>query len=249
MNNQAFIMFLKKALEKPVMYMWGDYGRIITESTIKAKAKQYPEHYDEAYQAELRKRIGRGSESRWIGCDCTGLIKWFLWTAGDIEKVPKYDAATDNTADGWYRSAKVRGEISSLPETPGLILSTPGHCGVYAGGSEVIECVKDVFGNGIITTRLSDRKWEHWCECANINYQQAEPPEDNAGFPEVQYRAAHVIRDCPAYSTLNKKQKIGMVFKEDEILYLGSVAGMSAVIYPTSTTEKIAFIDNANVIL
>ncbi len=247
MNNLDFIIFLKKALAKPVMYMWGDYGRIITESTIKAKAKQYPEHYGEAYQAELRKKIEPGSESRYIGCDCTGLIKWFLWTGGDIEKSPKYHAATDNSGDGWYRSAKVRGEISSLPETPGLIVSMPGHCGVYIGGNEVIECAYDTLGNGILTTKLSDRKWEYWCECADIDYQPSEPPSGD--FPEIQYKAARVSRDCPAYSSLNKKQKIGTIYKQDEILYLGVVGGMSAVIYPTPATEKIGFIDTSNVIL
>ncbi|HOP12099.1 MAG TPA: hypothetical protein PK629_11485 [Oscillospiraceae bacterium] len=238
-TNDNFIIFLQQALAKPVLYMWGDYGRMITESTISAKAKQYPTHYDEAYQNELRKNIGTG-----IGCDCTGLIKWFLWTGGDIEKAPKYNAETDHSASGWYQTATVRGKISSIPEKPGLIVSMSGHCGVYVGNNAVIECTKGKFGNGVVKTMLSDHSWEYWCECAYIDYSGQE-----TGHHEIQYKAAGVIKDCPAYATLNQKQKIGTVFVEDEILYLGDVGNMSAVIYPTSATEKIAFIDKSNVIV
>ncbi len=243
MNNLEFIIFLKKALAKPVMYMWGDYGRTITLLTIATKAKQYPKHYTEAYQAELRKQIGSG-----IGCDCTGLIKWFLWTDGDIEKEPKYHADTDNSASGWYREADVRGDITTLPEIPGLIVSFPGHCGVYIGNGQVIECTKGIYGNGVVMTNLSDRNWELWCECAYIKYIPVENlPEDPDGFHDIRYQTAYVIKDCPAYSTLNQEQKIGTIYIEDEILYLGDMGDMCAVIYPTAATEKIAFIKKTNV--
>jgi hypothetical protein len=242
MNYIEFIDFITKALSKPVMYMWGDYGRTITESTVSTKAKQYPEHYDAAYQAELRKKIGTG-----IGCDCTGLIKWFLWTGGNIEKPPKYDAMTDNSAGGWYRAAKIRGEINTIPEKQGLIVSLPGHCGVYIGGGKVIECTKSKFGNGVVTTKLTDCDWEYWCECANIEYQTEQVPEDS-GFYDIQYKAAGVVKDCPAWSAYNKKLKIGTVFKEDRILYLGDFGGMCAIIYPTSATVRIAFIEKSNII-
>ena len=33
--------------------------------------------------------------------------RWFLWTGGDIDKVPKYDAETDSSASGWYNAANV----------------------------------------------------------------------------------------------------------------------------------------------
>ena len=65
MTNLDLVNFVKTAKDKPVMYMWGDYGRAITEATITAKAKQYPTHYSLAYQAELREAIKRGG----IGCD------------------------------------------------------------------------------------------------------------------------------------------------------------------------------------
>lgn len=240
MTNLEFVAFCKAALDKPVMYMWGDYGRPITESTVVAKAKQYPAHYDAKYQAELRKKIGTG-----IGCDCTGLIKWFLWTGGDIEKAPKYTAETDNSASGWYNAAKVRGAIKTLPETPGLILSFPGHCGVYVGGGKVIECTKGAFGNGVVQTKLSDRKWEKWCECIYIDYTTEKPAEVTQ--TPLTGKPAHVVKDCPTYSKLNKKQfPIGEVYAGETVVYLGDYGGLAAIIYQTSASEKIAFVDKSN---
>ena len=238
MTNRDLVGFCLEAMNKPVMYMWGDYGRPITEATISTKAKQYPVHYSKEYQDELRAQIGKGG----IGCDCTGLIKWFLWTGGDIDTTPKYDAETDNSASGWYRAAKVRGTIDSIPETAGLIVSMSGHCGVYIGNGKVIECTKGSFGNGVVKTKLSDRKWEKWCECAYITYEAEE------AVNEIPYQTARVLKDCPAYATIDLKQKIGTVFVEDEIMYLGDVGRMAAVIYPTAATAKIAFVEKSNVV-
>lgn len=240
MTNLDLVNFVKAVKDKPVMYMWGDYGRLITESTVAAKAKQYPAHYDAKYQAELRKKIGTG-----IGCDCTGLIKWFLWTGGDIGKPPKYDGKTDNSASGWYNAAKVRGAIKTLPETPGLILSFPGHCGVYVGGGKVIECTKGAYGNGVVQTKLTDRKWEKWCECIYIDYITESPADGQESPPASKF--ATVIKDCPTYSKLNKKQlPIGAVYQGESVKFLGDYGDMAAIIYPTSASEKIAFVDKSN---
>ena len=166
MTNIDFMNFCIAALNKPVQYMWGTYGQPITQSLISAKARQYPTHYEPAYQAELKSVIGNGG----IACDCTGLVKWCLWTGGNISKPPKYDGKTDNSASGWYSVAKVRGMISTMPERIGLILSYPGHCGVYIGDGNVIECTKSQFKNGVVQTKLSDRKWEKWSQCPYIEY-------------------------------------------------------------------------------
>ena len=240
MKNKELVEFCKQALHKPVMYMWGDYGRMITEATISTKAKQYPVHYSPEYQKELRAQIPNGG----IGCDCTGLIKWFLWTGGDIEKASKYDAETDCSASGWYSNAKVRGGIETLPKDRiGLIVSMSGHCGVYIGNGEVIECTKGQFGNGVVKTKLCDRKWEKWCECIYIEYVTEEFEH------EIPYQTARVLKNCPAYATIDRKQMIGNVFTEDEILYLGDVGKMAAVIYPTSATAKIAFVEKAMIVV
>lgn len=235
MTNKEFTQFCKLAKDKPVKYMWGDYGRPISTATITAKAKQYPDHYTTAYQNELSSKIALHG----IGCDCTGLIKWFLWTKGDIEKAPKYDAATDNSASGWYNAAKVRGDINTIPlDRVGLIVSMSGHCGVYVGNGEVIECTKGDFGNGVVKTKISDRKWEKWCECKWIDYID----ESAENLMPVTYKMAKVTQDCPVYSTLNFKQAIGTVYFEDDVKLIGYIGRAALVIYPTSATEKVGFI-------
>ena len=240
MTNKELVEFCKAAKDKPVMYMWGDYGRPITEATILAKAGQYPKHYDAAYQGELRAQIGKG-----IGCDCTGLIKWFLWTDGNIDVTPKYNSETDNSASGWYRNAKVRGKIEDIPyDRAGLIVSMSGHCGVYIGDGNVTECTKGKYGNGVVQTRLIDREWEVWCECVYIDYISESTPDN-----ELKFVTAHVSRNTPAYSDLKRKTQIGTVFNIDELSYLGDLGDMAVVIYPSAASYKVAFIDKNNLVL
>ena len=238
MNNIKFVKFCKMALDKPVLYMWGTYGSAITESLITAKTKQYPTHYDAAYQAQLRAQIGKG-----IACDCTGLIKWFLWTGGDIDKAPKYDGATDNAASTWYNKAKVRGLIETIPEREGLIVSMKGHCGVYIGNNQVIECTKGKHGNGVVQTDLAANAWEKWCELVYISYESEKPTQGQetalSGIP------AKVIKDSPTYCTLKRTPVIGNVYQGESVTYLGDYGGLAAIIYPTAASEKIAFVDKA----
>jgi len=237
MTNIDFKEFCKKALKKPVMYMWGTFGNPITEKLIAYKSTQsptYAKHYSAAYQKDLRDEIDKG-----IGCDCTGLIKWFLWTGGDIEKLPKYDKNTDNAASGWYNVAIVRGLIATMPEQTGLILSYSGHCGVYVGNGNVIECTRGEFGNGVVQTKITDRKWEKWCQCPYITYVVDYCIDDI----KVKTCAVRVTQDCPTYATINLSQKYGTVYYEDEVQLIGVIGRVAAIIYPTAATLKIAFVE------
>ncbi len=234
LNNLEFAAFCKSALKENTWYMWGDYGRLLTTETIKSKTNQYPSHYPKAYQDELIDQISKNG----IGCDCTGLIKWFLWTNGDISAKPKYQSATDKSASGWYKAASVKGDISTLPERPGLILWLSGHCGIYVGNGEVIECTKSQFGNGVVTTKLSDRNWQTWCECPYIVYLQV---KDEHFEPKT--IPARVTKNCPAYASINRKLQIGTVFDSDAITYLGDFGDLALVVYPAAATKKAAFVD------
>ena len=58
---------------------------------------------------------------------------------------------------------------------------------------------------------------------------------------------ATVVKDCPTYSKLNKKQlPLGEVYAGETVMYLGDYGGLAAIIYPTSASEKIAFVDKVN---
>ena len=159
--------FCKEKAKAKSVYMWGEYGRPVTERTIAAKAKRYPLRYTEKRQAKLRNLVGKG----YIGCDCGGLYKYFLWSDGG--KAPlRYIKATDRNASGMYSSATERGKISDMPEIPGLILYMPGHCGVYVGDGYAVECTLGAFGDGIVRTPVRDRGWTHWLKMPEIDYRE-----------------------------------------------------------------------------
>ena len=74
-TNELLVTFAKKAATLPTVYMWGTYGNKVTESLISAKTKQYPSNYSSTRVNKLKGYIGKA-----YGCDCSGLIKWFLIT-------------------------------------------------------------------------------------------------------------------------------------------------------------------------
>ena len=45
------------------------------------------------------------------------------------------------------------------------------HVGIYVGDGTVIEATNNPkFGDGVVKTRLCDRKWEKWFCCRGIDY-------------------------------------------------------------------------------
>ena len=149
-------------------YGWGCQGQLITDSIIKTKTAQYPAHYDWARIAELTGLIGKG-----YLLDCVGLIKGYYW--GGVPgtgNIGKYNPVTDVDADSMYYRATVKGPINTIPELPGLCVQMRGHIGVYIGNGYVIESTRhEVFGDGVVRTRLSDRPWQHWLRCPFISYE------------------------------------------------------------------------------
>lgn len=164
LTNKNLVAFcLRKAAEK-TKYMWGDYGRQITLSTIEGKAKQYPQRYSKSRIAELKKCVGTH-----YGCDCAGLIKWFLWTNNGLTPI-KYASKTDRNCSSLLRNAKVSGDIKTLPEIEGLILYKEGHVGVYVGNGKAVECTLGAYGDGVVITNVKGRGWTKWFMLNDIEY-------------------------------------------------------------------------------
>jgi uncharacterized protein YycO len=74
----------------------------------------------------------------------------------------------DVGADGMYYNATVKGDMSSMPDTPGLAVWHEGHIGVYIGNGEVIEAMGTKYG--VVETQLSERSWTAWLEVPYITY-------------------------------------------------------------------------------
>lgn len=191
MNNKVFSSFCLNALSVRSLYMWGTYGKKITENLISSKKKQYPNRYSESRLSLLRKNI----DGETVGCDCTGLIKWALWTNGDLDAPIRYNAATDRGTGGLYREAKEKGIISTLPELPGTVVYKEGHVGVYIGDGNVIECTLGSRGDGIVKTKIHDTKWTHWLKVPEIDYIET------TREPDI------LPADKPLHKTLTDNQK------------------------------------------
>lgn len=74
----------------------------------------------------------------------------------------------DVGADQIYANAAIKGDISTLPELPGLILHADGHVGIYIGDGYAIEAMGTRYG--VVKTRVANRNWTGWCKNPYINY-------------------------------------------------------------------------------
>lgn len=212
-TNTGLVKFAKEmlALGDDTLYVYGSFGRTLTESLINQKAIQYAYNFP---RKSLYKKImdSKGTE---YAFDCVGLIKAYYWgwNGGKTD----YKASQDKSANGMYSAAKVKGKISTMPEIPGLLVQMSGHIGIYIGNGYVIECTptksfaKQSHGaGGVCKTKLKDRKWTHWLECPYITYEEVE--ENDSFLPGKGYWgygdkhenvgkiSAFMYRTFPAYT-------------------------------------------------
>lgn len=173
-TNKGLVEYAKKclALGNDSIYLYGSFGQKLTTAFINQKAKQYV--YNISRQSIYKKCMN--SEGTEYAFDCVGLIKSYIW--GGYGKVD-YNKNQDVSANGMYNKAKVKGKISTMPETIGLLVHMSGHIGIYIGNGYVIECTpakafakQNHGGGGVCKTKLTDRKWVHWLECPFIEYKE-----------------------------------------------------------------------------
>lgn len=99
--------------------------------------------------------------------DCCGLVKGFVWTDGpDIPwRAGQYKINGMNGDWGvaeQYEKCTKKGDISSIPEIPGLLVFTKNmsHMGVYIGNGEVVEARGHAYG--VQRNKLKDRNFALW---------------------------------------------------------------------------------------
>ncbi|MFB0919401.1 MAG: hypothetical protein QMB62_00740 [Oscillospiraceae bacterium] len=162
-NNLDLVTYAENAWKNGWGYVWGTYGSVLTDSLFASKLAQYPDGVG-SYEDFIREN--------WLGrrtTDCVGLIKGYGWLdISDMSIGYGINGMPDVGADQMYANANVKGDMSSMPDTPGLAVWHSGHIGVYIGNGEVIEAMGTRYG--VVKTKLSERSWTAWLEVPYINY-------------------------------------------------------------------------------
>lgn len=170
-TNHEFVEYLKSLINKKTVYMWGDYGRLVTSKTINSKKNQYPDHYPSSTVNYLKTLVNKD----YYSYDCAGLIKSY-WMSEYGSKSVKYISKYDKDAYGiTLGNASSKGDIKTLPEEEGILLYMKGHCGIYLGNNQVIECtsnekISKKKHGGVCISKLSDRKWTNWAKSKWLSY-------------------------------------------------------------------------------
>ena len=219
-TNIDFVKYLKSLLNKNTVYMWGGYGTLVTKSFINQKKKQYPSHYPASKVKYLNSLVGKD----YYSYDCAGMIKSYWMSDYGTEPV-KYNKKYDKDAYGiTIGMASDKGNIKTLPEIPGILLYMKGHCGVYIGSGNVIECtsnekISKKKGGGVCISKLSQRKWTTWTKTRWLDYQVSEDTSNNI---------IYVVKKGDTLSAIAKKYKTTVKvlaslnnIKNPNIIYVG----------------------------
>ena len=163
-TNLELVNYCRHQLGNP--YWFGTYGQLLNSSVWREKQRQYPSYYSEARHEKAKARGDYGRK----GHDCAGLIKGYLMLKEGLsyDTPTTYDPKYDISADGMYKLAKEKGDISTIPEIIGLGVHRNGHIGVYIGNGKVIEAKG--FDYGVITSDLKGSTFKHWLKIPNIDY-------------------------------------------------------------------------------
>ncbi len=162
-NNIEFVEFCHQALAAGTGYVYGTLGQICTKDLLDQCAIRYPAD-------NLAGGAMRTLGNKWIGhhvTDCIGLLKYYVMSDGYGQN-PHYTSQYDQSANGAFNSAKVKGLINIIPDIPGICLHMDGHFGVYIGNGEVIEARGTLYG--VVKTKLKERPWTHWFRTPWIEY-------------------------------------------------------------------------------
>ena len=162
-NNLDLVKWALHAEKSGWGYVWGTYGEVLTDALYQSKAGQYPDEVG-SYADII--------EQNWLGrrtADCVGLIKGYGWLDPDTKQI-EYgsNGMLDVGADTMYANATEKGEISTIPEIPGLAVWHEGHIGVYIGDGEVVEAMGTPYG--VVKTQLAGSRWTHWLKVPYITY-------------------------------------------------------------------------------
>ena len=177
--------YAKRCICIPHVYVWDANGEYITHALLDALSRKYPEWYTPQRLAARRALAGCGVR----GWDCIGLIKSYVWGDYHQGNTQYYTEESDFCTRTLIQQQLVKGDIGTLPETPGLVLFKPGHVGVYIGGGKAIESTHTMPASAYM------RCWEHTGDgsapCCSAYDSAPDEPSRLGGLVET------AVSECP----------------------------------------------------
>ncbi|MCQ4022846.1 NlpC/P60 family protein [Ruminococcus sp. zg-924] len=173
-NNLDLVQWCKDAYKNGWGYVYGGYGQVCTVQYLNQQASLYPGSNE---AGGPMRTVGE----QWLGrrvVDCIGLIKSYAWynpSDGSINSGA--NGFTDCGANSIWSNVKESGDISTIPEIPGVAVWMNGHIGVYIGNGEVIEAQGTAYG--VVKTQLKNRGWSKWLKIPNIEYVNPDTKKDS----------------------------------------------------------------------
>lgn len=160
------------------MYMMGGHGHSLTwNNTFNELIRDY--NYNKRHEQELRTQFEKLKPDHPFAFDCCGLIKGIIWGFdGDWGEygggtVYQSNGLLDENQDGLleYYGVDVSTDFNKIEA--GEMLYMSGHCGIYMGNGEVIECTPK-WESKVQWTKLTDRPWTKHCKLSVIDYTKEE---------------------------------------------------------------------------
>ena len=169
-NSVGLCNFANKALSENWNYVYGGKGQYMTTEKVNAIINSVSQLSNSPYNSSYISRTLAAATEGERATDCSGLIMDFMWWAGDgsnplLELCPSIGRYN---ANAMLDVAVIKGNISSMPEMPGLLVHSNGHVGIYIGNGQVIESRGVDYG--VVMTNLADRNFQYWSESPWIDY-------------------------------------------------------------------------------
>jgi hypothetical protein len=226
-TNLDFVAYLKEVATKNTVYMWGEFGRLVTSNTIREKKVQYPDHYDNERVSYFESLINKN----YYAYDCAGLIKSY-WMSNygesDVKYLPRYDLDAYGITVG---NASLKGDVKDIPNIPGLLLYMEGHCGVYIGDGKVIECTSNERISGIkygkvCYSNINDRAWLYYTKSRWLNYLTTDENNTSQNNDYFEYS----ILNGDTLTSISKKYNVSINdlvsinnIKNPNLIFAGSI--------------------------
>ena len=154
------------ALDNDWGYIWGQAGDVWTQSKQNAATREQTVKYGQ----------------QWVGhhvADCSGLFSWaFKQLGGYMYHGSDTMFRKYTTENGTLKGGKRTDGRELLPGTAVFVWKEKdqkyGHVGLYIGGEWVIEAASTQ--SGVIKTKVSNKKWTHWGQLKDVDYNGGDEP-------------------------------------------------------------------------